>query len=160
VPEQDELALAIEDPTGPDAAGLIAELVAFLTPLYPEDEDDPPAPWTADDVARERTFIVARVEGVAAGCGGLFPLPGAGAMEIIRMYVRPRYRGRQIADRVLAGLEALARERGAEVLMLRCGPRQPQAVRLYERNGYAVRPVFAHHREHPTNLFYEKRLRD
>jgi len=154
----DEVALAIEDPTEGEPAELVAELVALLAPLYPEDDEEAPPPWTAEAMARERTFVVARVEGVAAGCGGLAPLPAPGAMEIVRMYVRPRYRGRRIAGRVLSELEAVARERGAEVLMLRCGPRQPEALRMYEQNGYARRAAFAHHREHPTNVFYEKRL--
>ena len=155
---QDEVALAIEDPTDGEPAALVAELVAFLSPLYPEDDEEAPPPWSAESMARAGTFVVARVGGAAAGCGGLATLPTADAMEIVRMYVRPGYRGQRIAGRVLAALEAMARDRGAEVLMLRCGPRQPEALRMYERNGYARRTAFAHHREHPTNVFYETRL--
>lgn len=151
------LALALEEPHQPDSVALIAELVAFLDALYPEDAEEEPAPWTMDDVA---PFLVARVAGEAAGCGGLVPVAEPDALEIVRMYVRPGHRGRRIADQVLAELEAHARARGVGALLLRCGPRQPQALRLYERNGYRPRPVFAHHREHPTNLFYEKRLAD
>jgi putative acetyltransferase len=153
-----EVVLAIEDPTEGESAAMIAELVAFLTPLYPEDGEEGQPPWTAHDMARTRTFVVARVAGAAAGCGGLTALPIAGAMEIVRMFVRPGFRGRGVADLVLAELEALAQRRGAEVLMLRCGPRQPDALRVYERNGYVRRRAFAHHREHDTNVFYEKRL--
>jgi putative acetyltransferase len=152
------VSIAVEDPRAREAAGLIADLVGFLTALYPEDDEEGPPPWTVDDLAREKTFLVARIGGEAAGCGGLATLPWPDAMEIVRMYVQPHRRGRRLAERVLAELEALARERGAGVLMLRCGPRQPQALRVYERNGYVRRAAFAHHREHPTNLFYEKRL--
>ena len=153
-----DVSLALEDPRAPAGAALIAELKAFLDPLYPEDADEPPAPWTVDDIARTGAFVVARVADEAAGCGGLVPVAEPGALEIVRMYVRPGHRGRRIADRILAELETQARTRDTAVLMLRCGPRQPEALRLYERNGYAPRPAFAHHREHPTNLFYEKRL--
>jgi putative acetyltransferase len=151
----DDVSLAVEDPTAGDAATLIGELITFITELYPEDEDEPPMPWTAKDIAP--TFVVARVGGVAAGCGALVSLTD-GALEVVRIYVRPDFRGLGVADRVLARLEDLARDRGARVLMLRCGPRQPHALKLYERNGYVRRQAFAYHREDPTNIFYEKAL--
>jgi putative acetyltransferase len=153
-----QVSLALEDPREAGATEMICELIAFLEQLYPEDEEEAPAPWTMETVARDGVFVVARVDGAAAGCGGLAPLAVPGALEIVRMYVRPDHRGRRIADRVLAELESLARARGVEALMLRCGPRQPEAMKLYERNGYVRRGVFAHHRAHPTNVFYEKRL--
>lgn len=152
------MTVAVEDPQRGEAAALIADLSAFIMVLYPEDEDEEPPPWTVEDLARDRSYLVVRVGGEAAGCGGLAPLPERGAFEVVRMYVRPGRRGLGLADRVLAELETLARARGGDVLMLRCGPRQPQALKLYERNGYVPRRAFAHHREHPTNLFYEKRL--
>ncbi len=150
--------LTPEDPRDREGAALIDELVGFLHALYPEDDDEDPAPWTLDDVATRGVFVLARVGGEAAGCAGLAPLAVPGALEIVRMYVRPGHRGRRIADLLLAELETRAQAMGAQVLMLRCGPRQPDALRVYERNGYVLRPVFAHHREHPTNLFYEKRV--
>ena len=153
-----EVSLALEDPRAPAGAALIGELVAFIDALYPEDADEPPSPWTVDDIAHTGAFVVARVEDGPAGCAGLVPTAEPGALEIVRMYVRPGHRGRRIADRLLAELEAQARARDIAGLLLRCGPRQPDALRVYDRNGYARRPAFAHHREHPTNIFYEKRL--
>lgn len=153
-----DVTIAVEDPRDPAGAGLVDELVAFIEALYPEDEEDPPVPWTMDELARNGAFLVARVAGEPAGCGGLAATALPGALEVVRMYVRPDFRGRRIADQVLTELEALARRKGAETLMLRCGPRQPGALKVYERNGYARRSAFAQHREHPTNLFYEKRL--
>ncbi|THD64572.1 GNAT family N-acetyltransferase, partial [Phenylobacterium sp.] len=145
---EEAVSIAAEDPTAGEAAGLIADLVGYLTALYPEDDEEGPPPWTVEDLARERTFLVARIGGEAAGCGGLTILPWPDAMEIVRMYVQPHRRGRRLAERLLIDLEALARERGVGVLMLRCGPRQPQALRVYERSGYVRRAAFAHHREH------------
>ena len=152
----DEVALSDEDPRDPAGAALIYELVALLGALYPEDADETVVPWTLDDIARAGAFVVARVGGETAGCAGLAPTALDRTFEIVRMYVRPAYRGRRIADRMLAELESIAVGRGADMLMLRCGPRQPEALRVYERNGYARRGVFGHHREHPMNVFYEK----
>lgn len=153
-----EVSLTLEDPRAAAGAALIGELVAFIDALYPEDAEEPPSPWTVDDIAGVGAFVVARIDGDPAGCAGLVATAGPGALEIVRMYVRPGHRGRRIADRLLDELEAQARARDVAVLMLRCGPRQPDALRVYDRNGYARRPAFAHHREHPTNIFYEKRL--
>ena len=150
--------LAAEDPRAPDVAAMLAELVAYIEDLYPEDEDDPPAPWTHDSLAAFGAFLVARIDGRPAACGGLAQMADPATLEIVRMYVRPEHRGAGLADMILAGLETQARARGAHTLLLRCGPRQPAALRVYERNGYTRRGAFAHHREHETNVFLEKGL--
>lgn len=150
--------IAVEDPRVGDAAALVEELIAFIEDLYPEDDDDPPAPWSAEDLARDASFLLVRIGGEAAACGGLVRLAEPRALEVVRMYVRPQFRGRRLGDQVLSSLESLALARGAAILKLRCGPRQPDALKLYERNGYVRRGPFAQHREHPTNIFYEKRL--
>ena len=150
--------LAAEDPRAPDVAAMLAELVAYIEDLYPEDADDPPAPWTHDSLAAFGAFLVARIDGHPAACGGLAPMADPATLEIVRMYVRSEHRGAGLADQILAGLEAEARARDAHTLLLRCGPRQPAALRVYQRNGYTPRGAFAHHREHETNVFLEKRL--
>jgi putative acetyltransferase len=152
------LTLAPEDPRAPDVADMLAELAAYMDDLYPEDADDPPAPWTVDSLAAFGAFRVARVDGRPAACGGLAPMSDPATLEIVRMYVRPAFRSAGLADQILAALEAEARARGATTLLLRCGPRQPAALKLYARNGYTPRAAFAHHREHETNMFLEKGL--
>ncbi|MDO8800989.1 GNAT family N-acetyltransferase [Phenylobacterium sp.] len=150
--------LASEDPRAPDVAEMLAELAAYLEDLYPEDEDDPPAPWTTDSLAAFGAFLVARIDGVPAACGGLAPMEDPQTLEIVRMYVRPAHRGLGLAGQILAALETEARARGATTLLLRCGPRQPAALKLYARTGYTQRAAFAQHREHETNVFLEKGL--
>lgn len=150
--------LAAEDPRAPDVAAMLAELVAYIEDLYPEDADDLPAPWTHDSLAAFGAFLVARIDGRPAACGGLAQMADPATLEIVRMYVRPAHRGAGLADQILAALEAEARARDAHTLLLRCGPRQPAALRVYERNGYTPRSAFAQHREHETNVFLEKRL--
>src|ERR1700733_2284592 len=48
-------------------------------------------------------FFVARLDGTAAGCGGVALLDGFA--EVKRMYVRPNARGRGVAQTILARLE-------------------------------------------------------
>ena len=68
---------------------------------------------------------------------------GAGStVEVKRMYVAPQARGRGLARVVLAHLEATAREAGAEALVLETGLKQPEAIALYEHEGWERTEVF------------------
>ena len=67
-------------------------------------------------------FFVARLDGVAVGCGGVALFDGFA--EVKRMYVREPARGRGVADAVLAALEAEAKAAGLDLLRLETGDRQ------------------------------------
>lgn len=154
-----DLTLAAEDPRSPDALALIAEGDAFVDALYPEDAEIGNFPTTPDELARNGLFVVARLQGRAVATGVLLPVAGeADALELKRMFVRDGMRGRRIGEQVLHWLEAAASARGVARVLLLTGPRQPDAIRLYERNGYRLRGAFAGHAEHPLNIFYEKSL--
>jgi len=89
-----------------------------------------------DDVV---TTLVAYRDGEAVGCASLRrPAPGVptDALEVKKVYVRPRARRTGTARRLLDGLEAVARERGAARLLLETGIRQPGAIALYRSLGY------------------------
>lgn len=79
--------------------------------------------------------------------------------EVKRMYVVPEAQGRGLARRMLAHLEATAREAGAEAMVLETGVKQPEAMRLYESSGYASIPGFGFYRESPTSRCYGRDLR-
>ncbi|MCB0810825.1 MAG: GNAT family N-acetyltransferase [Flavobacteriales bacterium] len=85
--------------------------------------------------------VVAIAEGVPVGCGAIKPVD-ADAMEVKRMYTLPAWRGKGVASRVLAELEQWARELGMERCILETGLRQPEAIALYESNGYAPIPNY------------------
>jgi GNAT superfamily N-acetyltransferase len=102
--------------TGEDP--LARELLAAVSAEY-EPDYGPPAPGTPGTVEpAELTSYVALVEGgrPVAG-GGLRPL-GDGVGEVKRMYVVPDRRGRGLARRLLAEIEALARDAGYRLLRL------------------------------------------
>jgi len=89
-------------------------------------------------------FCLARVEGELAGCVGLRRLPKPEELEpedvkcaeIKRMYVREKFRGRGVAERLLAAAENFAREEGYARIYLDTAREMVAAARLYERNGY------------------------
>ena len=85
--------------------------------------------------------VVAIVEGVPVGCGAIKQVD-ADAVEVKRMYTLPAWRGKGVASRLLAELEQWARELGMERCILETGLRQPEAIALYESNGYEPIPNY------------------
>ena len=85
------------------------------------------------------TFLVIEHDGQVVAAGA-FMTVGEREVEVKRMWTHADHRGRGLAKRVLAELEAEARRRGATRVVLSTGPRQPEAVRLYLGSGYT--PLF------------------
>jgi len=90
-----------------------------------------------NDVGDITTILVAYVDQEAVGCG-CFRKFNDNTVEIKRMYVKPAYRGQGIAARILTDLEAWAQERGYSHSILETGKKQPEAIHLYEKSGYAI----------------------
>lgn len=135
---------------------LIAELSAELGALY---GDDGAGAFTPEDVTVPRAaFVVAWLNDVPAGCGALRPMDNASTGEIKRMYVRREFRGNGISKRILAALEARAREFGYTFVWLETGVRQQEAVSLYEKSGYTRRACYGQYADDPESLCYEKQL--
>lgn len=108
-------------------------------------------------------FFVARLDGVAVGCGGVALFPEFA--ELKRMYVRDHVRGRGVADALLARIETETSEAGLPLLRLETGDRQFAAIRFYERAGFERCEAFGAYAALPlssivTSIFFEKRLRD
>ena len=122
------------------------------------DSEPGPKP-TAADIA---VFLVAfdvsdDGESVAVGCGGLRTLDGSHG-EIKRMYVVPERRGTGVSTALLSALEGEARGRGWDRLVLETGDQQPDAMRLYEREGYTRIPNFGYYADSDLSICYEKWL--
>ena len=62
--------------------------------------------------------------------------------EIKRMYVAPNVRGQGIGGRIVAALEAEAIRLHAHRILLETGPRQPDAIAMYQRAGFAEIPLY------------------
>lgn len=148
-----------DDPAG---EALRTAQQAEVSARYGVPDSEPGPKPTAADIA---VFLVAFDEPggseagaeIAVGCGGLRALDDAHG-EIKRMYVVPERRGTGVATAILTALEGEARGRGWTRLVLETGDRQPDAVRLYEREGYTRIPNFGYYAESPLSICYEKKL--
>lgn len=145
--------LALERPGQPDVMALIDELDAYQAALYP-----PESNHGIDITALAQPhvlFAVARgEEGEVVGCGALVLGPDHG--ELKRMFVTPRRRGRGAGKALLAFLEAEALRRGCTRFVLETGIRQPEALALYEHNGYERCGPFGAYAADPLSVFMRK----
>ena len=143
---------------GPTARTLLAALDEELDERYPGEGIPPPVHRPADYAPPRGAFLVARLDGEPVGCGAVKPGPADGTGEVKRMYVVPSARGRRIAEQVLQHLERAARELGYRHLVLETGTAQPEALRLYERLGWAPVPAFGHYAASPLSRCYGRDL--
>ena len=98
-----------------------------------------------------RTFVVAETESgdwlgyAELGRGACDPgrvtltrsLPGTTALEVVRFYVAPAHHGRGVAQSLMRACEAVAWESGCDVLWLQAWQEAAQALRFYEKAGFA-----------------------
>ena len=118
----------------PDFTSLVSLLDADLKV---RDGDDHAFYNQYNKVAGIKNVIVAHLDGVPVGCGAFKPY-GNTQVEIKRMYVLPEYRGKGIAQAVLAELENWATELNYTQCILETGKAQPEAISLYAKSGYAT----------------------
>jgi len=91
-----------------------------------------------------RGFWLARVGNELAGCVALRNLSFEGkpadeeakCAEIKRMYLREKFRGRRIAQKLLEAAEEFARSAGYAWICLDTTDEMKAAAKLYERSGY------------------------
>ena len=138
--------VAADDPT---AVRLIAAMGEELTKRYGDGGLSPASP---EQFRSPGTFLVAELDGVLVGCAGLRPA-SAGA-EVKRMYVDPAVRGRGVARALLRALVEHARAHGLTTLRLETGTEQPEAIALYESEGWRPVPPFGHYAHDPRTRCY------
>ncbi|HBR1368212.1 TPA: GNAT family N-acetyltransferase [Klebsiella pneumoniae] len=143
-------------PTDAEFIALIAALDAWQETLYPAESNHlldlsqlPPQTVIA--------LAIRSPQGEAVGCGAIV-LSEEGFGEMKRVYIDPQHRGQQLGEKLLAALEAKARQRDCHTLRLETGIHQHAAIALYTRNGYQSRCAFAPYQPDPLSVFMEKSL--
>jgi GNAT superfamily N-acetyltransferase len=151
------VAIAPEPFDSADARRLIEALDAHLASRYPPEQRFGPNLKPAQIAPGLGTFVVARADGRAVGCGAVRLLDPT-TVEVKRMYVDPEMRGRGVAKEILAHLEAAGRELGARRAVLETGIYQDEAIGLYRRAGYTEVACWGEYTTSPTSVCYEKRI--
>lgn len=104
------------------------------------------------------TIVLAYVDQIPVGCGG-FKKYNDETVEIKRMYVKPEYRGKGIASKILQELENWAIEFGYIKSILETGKKQEEAISLYQKKGYELIENYGQYKDMPTSVCFEKQLK-
>ena len=104
-----------------------------------------------------KNVVLGYENGQAIACGAIKKYDDQ-AMEVKRMYSLPGARGHGVATVLLEALETWALELGFSQCILETGIKQPEAIRLYEKNGYHRIPNYGQYAGVETSLCFEKQL--
>lgn len=138
----------------PDGIALREAQQSEVSARYGVDDSEPGPKPTAADMT---LFLVAFDGEEPVGCGGLRALDATHG-EVKRMYVVPARRGTGVSTAILSRLEEEARALGWERLLLETGTEQPDAMRFYEREGFARIPNYGHYVDSEISRCYAKAL--
>ena len=149
------LMIAVESPGQDQIRELMAQSDAFSMALYPPEDNH------LVDLgflsAPNVTFFVARAHGRAVGCAALVS-DTFGHAEIKRMIVDRAARGQGVGKKLMAALEAAARQRGLRQVRLETGPLSHGALALYRSCGFLRCGPFGEYKESPNSVFMAKAL--
>ncbi|MGS2741551.1 GNAT family N-acetyltransferase [Sinomicrobium sp. M5D2P17] len=104
-----------------------------------------------------RYVVVAYSNDQPVGCGALKEY-SADTAEIKRMFTSAESRGKGIASLILKELENWASELSYAKCILETGKKQPEAIRLYQKNGYVIIPNYGQYAGIINSLCFEKAL--
>lgn len=101
--------------------------------------------------------VVAYENEMSVGCGAIKQFDEY-TMEVKRMFVPETHRGQGIATIVLTELEKWCIELNIKKCVLETGKKQPEAIRLYEKNGYKIIPNFGQYIGVENSVCFAKEL--
>ena len=137
------------------AAAMVQAMVDNLVGIYGSVEDA--APVSVEDMSPHAGggYVLLSEDGRDVAGGG-FKRLDAETCEIKRMFVVPEARSRGLARRLLAEIEAAARDAGYRRARLDTGAEQPHAEALYRSAGY--REIENYNANHLAAYWGEKTL--
>ena len=141
----------------PVATALRTDLLADLAARYGSDDGDSTPIGPGDFDPPHGGFLVAWLDGHAAGCVG-WRGHGDREAELKRMWVATGARGRGVAKALLAAVEGAARTAGKTRMVLETGVEQPEAMSLYEASGYHAIGNSGHYADSPLSRSYARDL--
>lgn len=141
---------------------LVTEVQEYYVQIYGGPDDSRVDPTEFDEP--QGRFLLGLVDGSPVAMGGWRLRPeldaaiGGRCAEVKRMFVSPALRRQGLARRLLVALEDSARTAGVEVLALETGTMQPEAIALYEAQGYEPTIRFGHYADSELSRYFAKQL--
>lgn len=137
-----------------------AQLVALLDKLLAEiDGREHDFYDNFNKIDKIKHVVVVYQDTLPVACGAIKEYDPE-TMEIKRMFTLDPFRGKGMATIILAELEQWAKEMGYTRCILETGKRLPEAVRLYQKNGYRQIPYFGQYIQMENSICFEKEIRN
>ena len=141
--EAPQIRIAPEDPGSDAARHCLMSFFAELDARFEGGFDPGPGPHGTVFQTPGGGFLVARRGDEVLGCVGLVPVAGVpGTAEVKRLWVAKAARGTGLGTRLMAAIEALAREGGFTRLILDTNGVLVEAVAFYRRAGWTAIPRY------------------
>lgn len=149
------LVIRTVEPGCQESIDLQWEMRRELDALYGETTIDPP-PLEQFRLPRS-AFLVAWLDDMPVGCGAFTVLDERTA-HIKRVFVRPGFRGHGFGRRIMAALEAKARQLGYSMLFLETADKQHEAIMMYGSLGYERIPCADRGSSSERSICFQKKL--
>ena len=134
------------------------ELVAMLDKFLAERDGQDHAFYAQfNKLESIKNAVVCFDDDEPVGCGA-FKQYDETTVEIKRMFVKPSYRAKGAATKVLQELEKWAIENNFSSAILETVKNQPEAVALYRKNGYTIIPNFGQYKDVENSICMHKIL--
>lgn len=141
--------------TVPEDPEFVLLVQALDADLAEKDGDDHAFYDQFNKIVNIKYAVVAFENGKPVGCGAMKTFAPE-TMEIKRMYTSPASRAKGIATGILHELELWAKELSCKRCVLETGKRQPEAIRLYRKNGYRPIPNYGQYAGIDNSICFEK----
>ena len=138
----------------PDFKRLTQELDVTLCDLYGTKQEDFEEYNRIVDL---ETVVVAYLDENPVGCG-CFKKFNEDSVEIKRMFVKPEFRGRGIASRILYELEKWGYELKYTYATLETGNKQIAAIEMYQSLGYMIIDNYDQYKDNGISVCMMKSL--
>jgi GNAT superfamily N-acetyltransferase len=125
--------------------------------LAGRDGDEHPFYAQYNEIDKIKYAVVAYENDIPVACGAIKEYK-PDTMEVKRMYTMPDRRGKGIASQVLSELETWASELSYRKCILETGKKQPEAIRLYQKNGYQIIPNYGQYIGIENSVCFEKEI--
>jgi putative acetyltransferase len=145
-----------QEPTSPEVRMMMDALWGEIQTRYGFTAPNPVNPESF--AVKNAGCWIAWVDGAPVGGVALEPLT-SGEMELDMMYVKPSFRGTNVAHQLIQAAEQHAKANGFHIIKLRAGAPQPEALRFYEKEGYTRIPVFGKWVFDDTAICFAKRVK-
>ena len=112
--------------------------------------------YSVEQLEQAQVHLVgARVAGRLVGVAGI-ELQADAIGELKRFYVEPDYRGRGVADALIAALLDYAAQQNVVTVRLETGDKQHAAIAFYRRHGFAEVPRFEPYLNSATSVCMQR----